>query len=80
MAEDQRFAAYRPDVLVYETPPLAADVTVTGSILADLQVSVSGSDADFIVKVIDVLPATEPNFKKCSERLSDGRLPAFGEG
>lgn len=63
MAEDQRFAAYRPDVLVYETPPLAADVTVTGSILADLQVSVSGSDADFIVKVIDVLPATEPNFK-----------------
>ena len=63
MAEDQRFAAVRPDVLVYETPILTSDVTLTGKILADLRVSMTGSDADFVVKLIDVLPDDEPNFK-----------------
>jgi putative CocE/NonD family hydrolase len=63
MAEDQRFAAMRPDVLVYQTVPLTTDLTIAGSITADLQVSISGSDADFVVKVIDVLPDNEPNFK-----------------
>jgi putative CocE/NonD family hydrolase len=63
MAEDQRFAAIRPDVLVYETPELTEDMTLTGKITADLQVSLSGSDADFVVKLIDVLPEDEPNFK-----------------
>jgi putative CocE/NonD family hydrolase len=63
MAEDQRFAASRPDVVYYETPELASDITVTGSILADLQVSMTGTDADFVVKLIDVLPFNEPNFR-----------------
>lgn len=63
MAEDQRFAAVRPDVLVYETDILNEDVTLAGKILADLQVSITGTDADFIVKLIDVLPNNEPNFK-----------------
>ena len=63
MAEDQRFAAVRPDVLVYETAVLDEDITVTGNILADLRVSTTGSDADFVVKLIDVLPDNEPNFK-----------------
>jgi len=63
MAEDQRFAATRPDVLVYETELLTEDMTITGKILADLQVSITGTDADFIVKLIDVLPDNEPNFK-----------------
>lgn len=63
MAEDQRFAAIRPDVLVYETAILNEDITLAGSILADLQVSITGTDADFIVKLIDVLPDNEPNFK-----------------
>ncbi len=63
MAEDQRFAAVRPDVLLYETPILAADLTLAGNILADLQVTITGTDADFIVKLIDVLPENEPNFK-----------------
>jgi putative CocE/NonD family hydrolase len=63
MAEDQRFAATRPDVLVYETDILSEDITITGKIPADLQVSISGTDADFIVKLIDVLPDNEPNFK-----------------
>ena len=63
MAEDQRFAANRPDVLVYETEPLTDDITLAGKILADLQVSISGTDADFIVKLIDVLPDTAANTK-----------------
>ncbi len=57
MAEDQTFAAVRPDVMTYETDTLTTDVTVAGKIIADLFVSTSGTDADFIVKVIDVLPA-----------------------
>ncbi|CAN5762400.1 CocE/NonD family hydrolase [soil metagenome] len=63
MAEDQRFAAIRPDVLVYETDILSDDITLSGKIMADLQVSISGTDADFIVKLIDVLPDNEPNIK-----------------
>jgi putative CocE/NonD family hydrolase len=61
MIEDQRFAARRPDVLVYETDPLAEDLTLAGPITADLFVSISGTDADFIVKVIDVYPDNAPN-------------------
>lgn len=63
MAEDQRFAGIRPDVLVYETEPLLEDFTIAGKILADLQVSITGTDADFVVKLVDVLPENEPNFK-----------------
>jgi uncharacterized protein len=63
MAEDQRFAALRPDVLVFETDTLTEDITLAGKILADLQVSITGTDADFIVKLIDVLPDNEPNIK-----------------
>jgi putative CocE/NonD family hydrolase len=58
MAEDQRFAALRPDVVVFETDELTEDVTLSGRINADLFVSISGTDADFIVKLIDVLPDT----------------------
>lgn len=57
MAEDQRFASRRPDVLSFQTDSLTEDVTLTGEIVADLLVSMTGSDADFIVKVIDVWPA-----------------------
>lgn len=56
MIEDQRFAARRPDVLVYETPPLTADLTVAGPVDAELWVSTTGTDADWVVKLIDVLP------------------------
>ena len=56
MTEDQRFAATRPDVLVYQTDPLTEDVTVAGSIKPELFVSSSGTDSDFIVKLIDVFP------------------------
>jgi hypothetical protein len=60
MTEDQRFAATRPDVLVYQTPPLENDLTVLGGIAVDLHVSTSGTDSDFVVKVIDVFPADYP--------------------
>ena len=61
MAEDQRFVANRPDVILFETEPLTNDLTLSGGIVANLFVSVSGTDADFIVKLIDVLPDDEPN-------------------
>ena len=54
--EDQRFASRRPDVLVYETAPLDADLTLAGPIGVNLHVASTGTDADFIVKVIDVWP------------------------
>jgi hypothetical protein len=60
MTEDQRFAATRPDVLVYQTPPLEEDLTVLGPISVDLHVSTSGTDSDFVVKVIDVFPGDYP--------------------
>jgi putative CocE/NonD family hydrolase len=56
MTEDQRFAARRPDVLVFQTEPLQEDVTVVGDIKPDIFISSSGTDSDFIVKLIDVFP------------------------
>ena len=53
---DQRFVDHRPDVLSFESAPLDHDVTVTGSLAASLFASTSGSDSDFIVKLIDVYP------------------------
>jgi uncharacterized protein len=56
MTEDQRFASMRPDVLVYQTEPLTEDVTVAGDIKPSLYVSSTGTDSDFVVKLIDVFP------------------------
>ena len=56
MTDDQRFAARRPDVLVFQTPILTDDITLAGPLVADLMVSLSTTDADFIVKLIDVFP------------------------
>ena len=56
MTDDQRFASRRPDVLVFETEGLNDELTLTGPLIADLLVSTTGTDADFIVKVIDVFP------------------------
>jgi putative CocE/NonD family hydrolase len=53
---DQRFASKRPDVLTYETDTLAQPLTVTGRLKADIYLSSSGTDADLVVKLIDVLP------------------------
>jgi putative CocE/NonD family hydrolase len=56
MTEDQRFASTRPDVLVYQTDRLADDITVAGEIKPSLFISSSGTDSDFVVKLIDVFP------------------------
>lgn len=60
MTADQRFAARRPDVAVWQTPPLEADVTVAGPISVQLSVSTTGTDADWVVKLIDVWPGGLP--------------------
>ncbi|MGB3607672.1 MAG: CocE/NonD family hydrolase [Psychroserpens sp.] len=57
MTDDQRFAARRPDVLVFETEILEKDITLAGEILSKLNVATTGTAADWIVKVIDVFPA-----------------------
>ena len=56
LTEDQRFVDGRPDVLSWQTPPLDADVVVAGEVVANLVASTTGSDADWIVKLIDVFP------------------------
>ncbi|MGZ5438433.1 MAG: CocE/NonD family hydrolase [Candidatus Aminicenantales bacterium] len=58
---DQRFAHLRPDVLSWETEPLAEDVTVTGRLTARLFASTSGTDSDWVVKLIDVYPEDYPD-------------------
>jgi putative hydrolase, CocE/NonD family len=56
MTDDQRFASRRPDVMVYQTDILSEDITLTGPLTADLFVSTTGTDADYVVKLIDVYP------------------------
>jgi putative CocE/NonD family hydrolase len=61
MTYDQRFASRRTDVLTYETEPLEKDMTIAGPITPLLRVSTSGTDSDFIVKLIDVYPNNSPD-------------------
>lgn len=61
MSEDQRFAGRRPDVLTFQTDVLTDDLTMGGEIMAKLKVSTTGTDADWVVKLIDVYPPDEPN-------------------
>jgi putative CocE/NonD family hydrolase len=72
MTEDQRFAATRPDVLVYQTDPLTEDITVAGSIKPELFVSSSGTDSDFIVKLIDVFP-DDYQYPETGNKLPNGQ-------
>jgi putative CocE/NonD family hydrolase len=59
--DDQRFVENRPDVAVWQTQPLDADVAITGDVIADLFASTSGTDSDWIVKLIDVYPPGMPD-------------------
>jgi putative CocE/NonD family hydrolase len=61
MVDDQRFAGRRGDVLVYETQPLTEDVTIAGPISPKLKIASSGTDSDFVVKLIDVYPNDYPD-------------------
>ena len=56
LVQDQRFVEQRPDVRTWQTEPLKEDITVTGDVFADLFASTSGSDSDWVVKLIDVYP------------------------
>jgi hypothetical protein len=68
MVADQRFAARRPDVLVYQTDEIKDDLVLAGPVEVDLWASTTGTDADFVVKLIDVFPsssdaAAQPDFQ-----------------
>ncbi len=58
MLDDQRFAQSRDDVVTFQTEPLQADLTVAGELKADIYAKVGGTDCDFVVKLIDVNPAS----------------------
>jgi putative CocE/NonD family hydrolase len=73
MTDDQRFASRRPDVMVYHTDILSEDITLAGPLAADLFISTTGTDADFIVKLIDVFP---PDTK--AQQDQDIKVPLGG--
>lgn len=79
MTDDQRFAARRPDVLVYQTDVLEEDLTVSGKIGVDLYVSTTGTDADFIVKVIDVFPDDTRKWKNSEVPMTGYQMLLRGE-
>ncbi|HEY4907506.1 MAG TPA: CocE/NonD family hydrolase [Candidatus Acidoferrum sp.] len=66
LVQDQRFVDQRPDVLTWQTPPLTEDVTLSGQVTAKLFASTTGSDADWVVKLIDVYPESVPQDWKLS--------------
>ncbi|MEK6783354.1 MAG: CocE/NonD family hydrolase [Bacteroidota bacterium] len=79
MTDDQRFASRRPDVLVFETDVLGDDLTLAGTLVADLLVSITGTDADFIVKVIDVFPDDFSYSKKDEYPMGGYQMLVRGE-
>ena len=79
MIEDQRFAATRPDVLVYQSDVLEEDVTIAGPIIATLHASTTGTDSDWIVKLIDVLPGDTPENPDCPVPMGDFQMLLAGE-
>jgi putative CocE/NonD family hydrolase len=77
MTEDQRFAASRTDVLVYQTGVLDHDVSVFGPIPVDLKVSTSSTDSDFVVKLIDVYPGNYPTEQNAPVQLGGYQLGGY---
>lgn len=69
MARDQRFVRRRPDILVYESDPLSADLTIAGPIVPRLFVSTTGTDSDWIVRLIDVYPERPPSYVASSSQM-----------
>jgi len=75
LVRDQRFVEHRPDVFTWETDPLREDFIVTGDIVADLFASTTGSDSDWVVKLIDVYP--EDYQRVTSEEAAKGAGPVL---
>lgn len=69
MVDDQRFASRRPDVKTFQTDVLIEDITLTGPVLVNLMVSTSGTDADYIVKLIDVYPENTKETSPLDEKI-----------
>jgi putative CocE/NonD family hydrolase len=69
MTDDQRFAARRTDVLIYETEVLEEDLKFVGDIIANLNVSTTGTSADWIVKVIDIFPGDAEDTEEVQDHL-----------
>jgi len=80
MVSDQRFAASRPDVVVYQSEVLEDDVTIAGPVTPKLFVSTSGTDSDFVVKLIDVYPQEMPSAGGDGTRPSDTPPPSLKLG
>jgi putative CocE/NonD family hydrolase len=80
MVSDQRFASHRPDVLVYQSEVLDEDVTVAGPVRPKLFVSTSGTDADWVVKLIDVYPQEYPEAEAGHARGKDVPPPSMAMG
>lgn len=80
MTDDQRFASRRPDVVTFETAPLTENLTLAGPVIADLLVSLSSTDADFVVKIIDVFPDDfkYPDYTPQPSRGVGGSYPMGG--
>ncbi|TAL48511.1 MAG: CocE/NonD family hydrolase [Chitinophagaceae bacterium] len=80
MNDDQRFASRRPDVLTFETDILESDITLAGPVVADLLTSISTTDADFVVKLIDVFPDDfhYPTDAANAGRQGSGSYPMYG--
>ena len=80
MTDDQRFAERRTDVLTFQTDTLKNDVTVAGPVMADLMTSISTTDADFVVKLIDVFPDNfeYPDYRPPLRRTAGGSYPMGG--
>lgn len=72
MSDDQRNAARRTDVLTFETDVLTESRTIAGEILAQLKVSMTGTDADFVVKLIDVYPQDHPKYEHNPDNIIMG--------
>jgi uncharacterized protein len=81
MVEDQRFASNRPDVLVYQSDALDSDVTIAGPIVASVWFSATGTDADVVVKLIDVYPgaAADNSPNPRGVRMGDFQMLLAGE-
>jgi len=78
MTEDQRFAAMRPDVLVYKSEVLDHDLNVFGPISVDLKVSTSGTDSDFDVKIVDVYAGDAPDYNNPPAAVSAPAVSIMG--
>ncbi|MEL7221824.1 MAG: CocE/NonD family hydrolase, partial [Bacteroidota bacterium] len=72
MADDQRHVGRRPDVLTFKSVVLEEDLTIAGPISANLFVSTTGTDADWVVKLIDEYPGDHPNYEETQDNMSMG--------